>query len=138
MKTVRYAGDWAELSISAWFIRQFAFIEHAVHKVGVAIQSGDEFYSGCNVEGVWRNDIHAEINAISSMVAGGSTIIDKILIVTDHREFLPCGACMDWILQFTTEHSLIGTQKEPEGLITVYSPLELMPYCGMKRWRKDK
>lgn len=70
-------------------------------KVGAAaIAENGRVYAGCNVEHRFRShDIHAEVNAISSMVAAGQTKLFAIIIAADQEKFTPCGACMDWIFQ---------------------------------------
>ena len=59
----------------AWEVRERSHIVGKT-KVGCAAMSEDgEIFAGCNVEHIFRcHDVHAEVNAITSMVAGGATI----------------------------------------------------------------
>ena len=69
----------------------------------------DSIQAGCNVEHRFRcHDVHAEVNAISSLcrvLAPG--VKDRLgpywlraILVVSERNFTPCGGCMDWIMQF--------------------------------------
>lgn len=50
---------------------------------------GGGVHTGCNVEHkLCSHDIHAEVNAFSSMVAAGRHRIAALLIIAD-QEFLP-------------------------------------------------
>jgi cytidine deaminase len=121
--------DWIHLSEKAWEIREHAYL-FGETKVGASILSENEnIYCGCNIEHRYRShDIHAEVNAISNMISAGDTHIKKILIVAERDFFTPCGACMDWIMQFSDEHTLVGFQNERNGEIQIYRTEELMPH----------
>ena len=64
--------DLEELARMAWEIRESAYVIGPT-KVGCAVLGvNGKVYSGCNVEHRFRShDVHAEVNAITSMVAGG-------------------------------------------------------------------
>ena len=121
--------NWNDLSEKAWTIRENAYIIGNT-KVGVSILSeNNKIYCGCNVEHKFRcHDIHAEVNAISNMVCFGDKLIKKILIVAERDFFTPCGSCMDWIMQFADEDTLIGFQGSRNGKIQSFKVKELMPY----------
>jgi cytidine deaminase len=94
-----------------------------------ALASTGSIFIGCNVEHRFRShDVHAEVNAISSMVAAGHHELVAILIVAMRDRFTPCGACMDWIFQFGGLECQVGYQREPTGEIIVHLANELMPY----------
>jgi len=94
-----------------------------------ALASSGSISSGCNVEHRFRShDVHAEVNAISSMVAGGERKLVAILIAAERERFTPCGACMDWIFQFGGPTCRVGYQRERGGPVTVHLAGELMPY----------
>lgn len=120
---------WQLLSINAWNVRENAYILGKT-KVGCSLYSTNrKLFSGCNVEHKYRShDIHAEVNAISTMIAAGETIIDSLLVVAERDFFTPCGSCMDWIMQFATENTQVGFQNNPNGEITVFNVFELMPH----------
>ena len=90
-----------ELSKAAWLVREHAFV-FGPTKVGAALLTTDgRIYAGCNVEQRFRShDVHAEVNAITSMVAGGQTEFLAIVVAAEKVRFTPCGGCMDWIYQF--------------------------------------
>ena len=122
-------SDWNQLSITAWSTRNHAHI-FGTTKVGASILSENgNIFSGCNVEHKFRcHDIHAEVNAVSNMVAAGEYKIKAILIVAEREFFTPCGSCMDWIMQFADSDTLIGFQSRANFDIKVYTSQELMPY----------
>jgi cytidine deaminase len=121
--------DLLKLSQAAWKVRDSAFI-FGDTKVGAAIltESG-KIFSGCNVEHMFRShDIHAEVNAISNMVAAGENKIKAILITAEREFFTPCGSCMDWIMQFAEEDCIVGFQNTKGKEIVWFNHSDLMPY----------
>jgi cytidine deaminase len=98
-------------------------------KVGAAVLCEDfEKFGGCNVEHRYRcHDIHAEINAISTMVAAGHTKLIALVVVSDRKHLSPCGGCLDWILQFGGSNCLVAWQSQRGDEITVKTAGELMP-----------
>lgn len=120
--------DWNHLFNLATESRKNA-IAHTT-KVGAAlITENGKYYSGCNIEQIYRNkDIHAEVCAISKMVSSGVKTFLGIIIVSDRERFTPCGACMDWIFQFGGENTLVAYKNILGGDIEIYEAKELMPY----------
>lgn len=129
MKRINQNKEWEKLSNSAWKVRNNSYI-YGKTKVGASVLSeNNNIFVGCNIEHMYRShDIHAEINAVSSMISSGDRKIKKILIVAERTFFTPCGSCMDWIMQFADKNTLIGFQKEPDGEIQIFTPSDLMPY----------
>ncbi|MCE1166089.1 MAG: cytidine deaminase [Bacteroidetes bacterium] len=121
--------DWVKLSNLAWKVRENAFI-YGKTKVGAAVLTKrKKYYAGCNIEHKYRShDIHAEVNAISTMVSKGDKEIDKILIVAERDFFTPCGSCMDWIMQFSSDKTIVGFQNAKKGGIVVFGIHDLMPF----------
>lgn len=117
------------LQTAAWTARQSAEVLGTT-KVGSAVLSADGcIFVGCNIEHPFRcHDIHAEVNAIGSMVTAGGKQIKLILIVADRERFTPCGGCMDWIMLFSSEDSLVAFQSSPNGNMQTYRAKELMPF----------
>lgn len=128
MKLERISEDWIILSDRAWAVRENSYI-FGKTKVGAGIISENgNIYLGSNIEHIFRShDIHAEVNAISNMICSGDRKILKLLIVAERDIFTPCGACMDWIMQFSDPDTLIGFQNTIGGDIRIFSPSELMP-----------
>jgi cytidine deaminase len=122
-------GTWEHLADAAWAAREAAFV-FGPTMVGCAVlASTGEVCAGCNVEHRFRShDVHAEVNAISSMVAAGQRELVAVLIVASRDQFTPCGACMDWIFQFGGPDCQVGYQREPRGPVTIHLASELMPY----------
>lgn len=117
-----------EMSEKAWFVRESS---NGKTRVGAACAYVDEgiVVEGCNIEHRFRShDIHAEVNAISSLVAAGFESFDSILIVADREKFTPCGSCMDWIMEIGGEKAQVMFQSKEHGDICVYDASELMPH----------
>jgi len=88
-----------------------------------------EVFTGCNVEHQYRShDIHAETNAISTMVAGGHHALAEVFVVAERSRFTPCGSCMDWIFEFGGPECIVSWQRSPSGEVSSYRARELMPY----------
>ncbi len=123
------AAAFNRLSERAWAVREHASIIGNT-KVGCAIltKSG-EIFTGCNVEQRFRShDVHAEVNAISTMIATGQREIAYLLVVADRERFTPCGACMDWIMQYAANDCLVAFQPLRDEKPVVYYTRDLMPY----------
>jgi cytidine deaminase len=99
-------------------------------KVGAAaLDISGRIFTGCNVEHHFRShDIHAEINAISSLVAGGGRKLVAIFIAARRERFTPCGGCLDWIFEVGGDDCLVHGQSDPEGPISRHAAVDLMPY----------
>lgn len=131
MKNIKFETArlvWQALSKQAWETREKAVIKGKT-KVGCALYcpNGFSIYTGCNVEGNFHTSIHAEENAIGNMISKGDVVFTKCLIVAENRLFTPCGACMDWIMAFSSKDVEIAYQNSPEGDIHIYAKDELMP-----------
>ena len=118
-----------KLGIAAWQVRDHAFV-FGDTKVGAAlITSEGLIFTGCNVEHKFRShNVHAEVNAISSMVNSGCTEFVAIVVAAERERFTPCGGCINWIYQFGGPDCSVGYQSSQDGLILTYSALELMPH----------
>jgi cytidine deaminase len=117
------------LARAAWECRENAFI-YGDTKVGAAAMSSDgTIFVGCNVEHQFRShDVHAEVNAITSMVASGRTELIGIVVVAERERFTPCGSCLDWILQFGGPTCTVAYQRMKTDEAVVLTAQELMPY----------
>jgi cytidine deaminase len=119
-----------ELSRTAWDVRQRSYVVGPT-RVGCAVLGTDgKIYAGCNVEHRFRShDVHAEVNAISTMVAQGGVNLSAIFIAAERDRFTPCGACMDWIMQFAENGDCtVLAQSSPGGQVTSYLASQLMPF----------
>ena len=119
-----------ELLEAAWSVREAAYVIGPT-RVGCSILSaGANIYTGCNVEHRYRShDVHAEVNAITSMVAAGERSLVALAVVAERERFTPCGACLDWIFQFADPRTcVVFCQSEREGRVTEYLLQTLMPF----------
>ena len=118
-----------EMAQLAWAVRGRAHLMGRT-AVGAVVASDDgRLWAGCNVEHQFRShDIHAETNAIGTMIAGGSKSIRAILVVADREQFTPCGSCMDWIFEFANSQCEVLFQSKLQGDIARYLLHELMPF----------
>lgn len=119
----------ADMASAAWAVRSKARV-HGETAVGCAvIDERDGVFCGCNIEHKYRShDIHAEVNAISSLVAGGGSRVIAIFIAAERERFTPCGSCLDWIFEVGDERTIVLTQRERDGSVTRHLASELMPY----------
>ena len=121
--------DLEKLAMAAWTARESAYVLGPT-RVGCALLSDDgQIHTGCNIEHRFRShDVHAEVNAISSMILAGGRKIRTLVIAAKRDQFTPCGACMDWIMQFSDGECLIAFQSSPDADFTTHKANELMPF----------
>lgn len=108
--------------------REFAYAPYSQFKVGAAVLSNEgHFYGGCNVENAsYPCGTCAEAGAIAAMVAGGDTRIKEILIVADTQCIIPCGNCMQKIMEFGSDQTVIHCA-DLQGIRKTFTLNELMP-----------
>jgi cytidine deaminase len=122
---------WPQLIQAAWTVRENAKL-YGKTKVGAAVLSQTcNVYAGCNIEHRFRaHDVHAEVNALSSMQAAGDGPAVAVLIVAQRDKFTPCGGCMDWIFELGGPTTLVGFTNDRylHGSPEVFSAAQLMPH----------
>jgi cytidine deaminase len=118
-----------QLAAEAWRVRDSARVLGPT-KVGcAALEEQGRVFAGCNIEHKWRShDIHAEVNAIGSLVAAGGRRLVAILLAAEHTNFTPCGSCLDWIFAVGGEDCYVYCQTHPSGPLNCYAAVELMPH----------
>lgn len=118
-----------ELAAGAWAVRQQARILGST-KVGAAVlDSSGRIHVGCNVEHRFRShDIHAEINAIGTMIAAGQQQLVAVLVAAERDRFTPCGACLDWIFEFGGGTCAVAVQNREGGPTEALTAAVLMPH----------
>jgi cytidine deaminase len=121
--------DWSALSEAAWKARDRARV-HGPTRVGAAaLAANGEIYIGCNVEHKFRShDVHAEVNALTNMVADGGSRATVVLVVAERDRFTPCGGCLDWIFELGGPHCVVAFQPHPGAPIEALRAEELMPH----------
>jgi cytidine deaminase len=113
----------------AWLAREHAFLIGTTKVGAVAVASDGTPFAGCNVEHRFRcHDVHAEVNAITSLIASGRRELKAVIVVAERDRFTPCGGCMDWIFQFGGGECLVAYQRSREGEIIIHTASELMPH----------
>ena len=121
-----------QMSVAAWDVREQAYI-YGPTRVGAAVMTFDgTVFVGCNVEHRFRShDIHAEVNAIGSMVAAGHKDLVAVVVVAERERFTPCGSCMDWIYQFGGPSCIVGFQASMDSKMDIFTAHDLMPHYPM-------
>ncbi|MFJ8940832.1 cytidine deaminase family protein [Streptomyces sp. NPDC102365] len=117
------------MSRTAWEARNNARI-HGPTRVGcAALSESGEIFRGCNIEHRFRShDIHAEVNAISSLVAAEQSRLIGILIAAERDRFTPCGSCMDWIFEIGGDDCLVLSERQPGIINHELTAKDLMPF----------
>ena len=117
------------LSEAAWRARDHARVYGPTRVGSAALANNGQIYIGCNIEHRFRShDIHAEVNAISSLVANGGTELRAILIAAEREQFTPCGSCLDWIFEIGSGDCLVISERIPEVTAHLYLARDLMPW----------
>jgi cytidine deaminase len=118
-----------QLADQAWRVRDAARSIGGT-KVGcAALAEGGGIFVGCNVEHRFRShDIHAEVNAIGSLVASDGGRLIAIFIAAQRNKFTPCGGCLDWIFEVGGEECLVYSEKQRGGPRICYTAAQLMPH----------
>jgi cytidine deaminase len=115
----------------AWAVRENAhLLAGGKTKVGcVVLAENGQLFQGVNIQHQFRShDIHAEVAAIAAMVSAGAKKAVAIMIVAERELFTPCGACMDWIMEFGGGECLLAVQSGHEQPLRLYTARQLMPY----------
>ncbi|WP_369188722.1 cytidine deaminase [Streptomyces sp. R08] len=116
------------LARHAWRCQSNAWI-YGTTTVGCAVvDECGRIYVGCNVEHRFRShDIHAETNALGSLVAGGGKSAVALFVVSP-RGWAPCGSCLDWIFELGGKDCIIFTQAAEGEPISIYRATDLLPH----------
>lgn len=107
-----------------------AYAPYSKFRVGACVLYEDgKTFCGCNVENAsYGLSLCAERNAISNAVANGySKDIKSIAISSpDTKLCFPCGACRQWISEFSEDAEIIV--ENAEGNPESFSIKELLPH----------
>lgn len=123
------AESLAAMSEAAWRTREHAHIVGRTRVGCAALAASGAIYPGCNVEHRFRcHDVHAEVNAMTAMVAAGERFLVAIMVVAERDFFMPCGGCIDWIMELGSGEVLVIFQNVEGGPLESRFAKELMPY----------
>lgn len=121
--------QWQALSQAAWTVRENARVLGSTMVGAAVLAASGVIYVGCNVEHQFRaHDIHAEVNALTSMVSAGDGRAIALVIVSNRKQFTPCGGCLDWIFELGGPDTLVAYEPKAGGDRKTYRASELMPY----------
>lgn len=121
--------DLQRLAEHAWQVRVHARILGATAVGCAVLGAGGQIWRGCNVEHGFRShDVHAEVNAISSMVSDGERTLRAVVVAAERERFSPCGACLDWVFEFGGAACLVAWQGAPGAPLQTRTAGALMPY----------
>lgn len=118
--------------------RKNAYAPYSKFKVGAAIlTTKGKIYAGANAENVsYPCGTCAEAGAIAAMVASGEYEIADILIVASSKKLImPCGACLQRILEFSTPNTKIHAA-DLKGVQKSYRIDELLPIAFKEDLKK--
>lgn len=121
--------EWLRLADAAWQVRDRARV-HGKTSVGAAVLSVQgHIFAGCNVEHRFRShDVHAEVNALTTMASAGDGPAVAVVIASARERFTPCGGCLDWIFELGGPCCLVAFQGDPGGQLLTLRADELMPH----------
>ncbi len=121
--------DKAHLLKLACEAAQNAYAPYSKFQVGACVLYEDgSIYTGCNVENAsYGLSLCAERNAMASAVADGkySGLAAIAICSPDAQLCFPCGACRQWIVEFSKNARIIVQDKDG---VKEFSIQELLPY----------
>lgn len=120
--------EYKELVESALSVLDRSYSVYSKYKVAAAVEMDDgSVYNGVNIENAsYGLTICAEQSAIANAITnGGSRKINKIAIVNPDSYPFPCGACRQFISEFTKDAKIIVAMNT--GDYKVYNIKDLLP-----------
>lgn len=117
-----------ELSSWAWDARNRARLRGTT-AVGAAVSTtSGAYFTGANIELEFRTGMHAEVVALAAMAVSSLRARANSILVAAERDFwMPCGGCLDWIIQLGGAGTLIIAEKSPGVKSLEALAGELMP-----------
>lgn len=121
-----------ELMTKAKEVSNNAYCPYSEFPVGAcALFESGSYYIGCNIENSsYGLALCAERNAISTAIANGEkTRLIKIAIYSPKSsQCFPCGACRQWIQEFSQGYNAeIILENDNQGINTYYID-DILPY----------
>lgn len=113
-------------------VSEKAYCPYSNFKVGVAINTDNGIFTGCNVENAsFGLTICAERNAIFHAISCGAKVIKSLVIYTPTKEATaPCGACRQVIREFASDKLkilLVSKKQRIEATLDELLPLSFGP-----------
>ncbi|MDD3593230.1 MAG: cytidine deaminase [Candidatus Gastranaerophilales bacterium] len=120
--------NYDELLAKAKEVSKNAYAPYSNFPVGACVlfENGN-MYTGCNVENAsYGLSLCAERNAISTAVAAGekAKLVAIAIVAENMLDCPPCGACRQWIYEFSPDAELIFETKDGYCTTTIK---ELLP-----------
>jgi cytidine deaminase len=116
------------LQQAAWEVREHSRLLGTTAVGCSVLTARGSIYVGCNVEHQFRShDVHAEVNALSSMVAAGDSPALALFVAAERERFTPCGACLDWIFELGGPQCHVWVHSDRNAQPIAYTAHELMP-----------
>lgn len=121
--------------------REHAFTPLGESKVGACVlgQNG-QIFEGCNVGSVISGlGVCAERAAMDHAVIHGTYTFAALVVVREDG-IQPCGACLQYILQFyqINEKEITIIAADTKGNFTIHSLFELLPFGYVSAKHKEK
>ncbi len=112
-----------DLLNKAKIVSENAYAPYSKFKVGAAIEyENGNIYTGCNVENAsYGLSICAERNAVSNAVSSGekSKIKTVAIYSPNQKKCMPCGACRQWIAEFSSDNTRIILEDDDNKIISM-------------------
>ena len=108
--------------------RSNAYVPHSCNAVGACVLTSDgTLYSGCTIESTsYGLSNCAERVALQKAISDGKQTFDGIAIVADnYNEFIPCGACLQYLAEFNVPEIIIS---DLDGNVRTLSIEQILPY----------
>lgn len=116
-----------ELAIKA---KEKAYAPYSNFRVGAALLADGNIFTGFNIENVsYSLTICAERVAAINAITEGFKSFDKIAVASDGADFItPCGACLQFLAEFSKEMEIILVNKEGDSKVTTLKELLPSPF----------
>ncbi len=111
--------DWDALKVAAKEAQKNAYAPYSGFKVGAAVSSGGNIFSGCNVENAsFPVGLCAERAAIAAAVSSGFQELDALVVYAD-KPVVPCGMCRQALAEFNPKLPILMVSNNLESGATL-------------------